>query len=554
MGWPGFLDRRGFVVVLVVLWALSYLPHLGTRDLRLEEGRRATPAREMLASGDFVRPTLYGETYLNKPPLYFWLVAAAGWLLGEVTPLAVRLPSALAALGCALLALRFAPGRLDRRTRRIAALFALASATLLDKGTLGEIDAVLSLVVAIALKCWWDGNRPDRQTASSWVAAGFWLGAAGLLKGPAGPLLFYLTIGPFLVWRGQWRRLFTPGHAAGLVLAALPSAVWVAVLLHRDIVSGPDLAGLWAHQLGAHHATIEPNPLGHFVEFPVQVFGMLFPASLLLPLAIRRSWAGRPGWPDDLACLCACGIAVPCLVLFLYPAARPRHLMPVFFPAAVLAAVVLTDLSHAAGRRARSLHCVGLLLSLVPAVVGAVGVLLAARVNPDGRPIAVAGLVVGVLWSGQSLWMSTRTTPAVGALSAGITLAGTVLAVWFMFNLIVVPWRAPLAPTRIALRSVEGKLADAEPTYTTRTFTSQEGAYFNLQFHLARDVRALPDLMALRDFAPCVVVLTPTEREHLESAGWRVEEVGRLMAPTGPPEVHVVRVGRSTGPGRPDTD
>src|SRR3954469_11794390 len=104
-----FLDRRWFAIVLIGMWAIAYLPNLGTRDLRLEEGRRATVAREMLASGDFVRPTLYGDTYLNKPPLYPWLIAACGSILGHVTPLAARVPSALAALGCALIALRFAP-------------------------------------------------------------------------------------------------------------------------------------------------------------------------------------------------------------------------------------------------------------------------------------------------------------------------------------------------------------------------------------------------------------------------------------------------------------
>ena len=65
MTWPALLERRSFVWILVAVWALAYLPHLGTRLMRLEEGRRATPAREMLQTGDFVHPTLYGKTYLN---------------------------------------------------------------------------------------------------------------------------------------------------------------------------------------------------------------------------------------------------------------------------------------------------------------------------------------------------------------------------------------------------------------------------------------------------------------------------------------------------------
>src|SRR5262249_32807760 len=73
---------RAWVVVIVVLWAAAYLPALSARDLRGEEGRRAIPAREMLQSGDFILPTLFGDPYLNKPPLHFWIIGAVGAMRG----------------------------------------------------------------------------------------------------------------------------------------------------------------------------------------------------------------------------------------------------------------------------------------------------------------------------------------------------------------------------------------------------------------------------------------------------------------------------------------
>src|SRR5689334_562644 len=78
-GWAGILQWRHFPwVVIPMVWALAYLPQLNARDLRHEEGRRAIPASEMLRSHDFIMPTIYGEPYLNKPPLYFWIAAALG--------------------------------------------------------------------------------------------------------------------------------------------------------------------------------------------------------------------------------------------------------------------------------------------------------------------------------------------------------------------------------------------------------------------------------------------------------------------------------------------
>src|SRR5262245_12226171 len=262
MTWPALFDRRWFALVIVAAWALAYLPHLGTRDLRLEEGRRATPAREMLDSGDFIRPTIYGDTYVNKPPLYFWLVAACGAALGDVTPLATRIPSVVAALGCALVALRFARDVLDRRTRSLAALFVLSAAALLDKGTLGEIDVPLALVVALALKIWWDGDRPAGQTVQSWVAAGCLLGIAGLLKGPEGPAIFYLTVVPYMFWQRRSARLLTAGHGLCLVVSLLPAVAWVAALTMCESITSTELLGVWMHQLGAGSgpgAVIDPD-------------------------------------------------------------------------------------------------------------------------------------------------------------------------------------------------------------------------------------------------------------------------------------------------------
>jgi 4-amino-4-deoxy-L-arabinose transferase-like glycosyltransferase len=550
MSWSALLDRRGFVFVLVAAWALAYLPHLGTRTLRLEEGRRATPAREMLASGDFIRPTLYGDTYLNKPPLFYWLVAATGSVLGGVSPPAVRFPSVLAALGCALVALRFAPDRLDRRTRALAASFVLASATLLDKGTLGEIDACLCLVVAAALKCWWDGNRPDRQTARSWVAVGVLLGVAGILKGPAGAALFYLTVGPFLVWQGRWRRLLTVGHFGCVTLAVLPGAAWVAVLFDRGVVSAPDLLRQWGNQLGAAGILADTGDrttafVTHYGEFPLHLLGMLFPAVLWLPFGLRRRWAEPHGVPEDLRRFLVCGVVVPCVAFYFYAESRPRHLMPAYFPAAILAATTVAARARGATRSAIPLNSFGLLLALIPVVAGAMGVTLAAWAYPDGLPAAVVCLAVGVLWSMAAVRITLQTPPEDGQLTSAATLIGAVLSVWFVVNAVVVPWRAPHSPTRVALRAVEGSLAPGEPLYTTRTFPSTGEGYYNLQFHLAADVRSA-DVSALTRAAPCAAVVTPTERDLLELSGLRVEELGRPAVRGGPPKVHLIRLSRPT--------
>src|SRR5678815_1255789 len=72
------LNRLG--LACLVLFLVTYLSHLGTLplDTRTDEARRALVSLEMMLSGDYITPTLNGEVYLNKPPLYNWIMI--GWL------------------------------------------------------------------------------------------------------------------------------------------------------------------------------------------------------------------------------------------------------------------------------------------------------------------------------------------------------------------------------------------------------------------------------------------------------------------------------------------
>src|SRR5262245_1432802 len=63
------------LLVLVVVPAVLLYPCLAFRLLEPDEGRYAEIAREMVERGEWVVPVLQGEPYLDKPPLFYWLVA-----------------------------------------------------------------------------------------------------------------------------------------------------------------------------------------------------------------------------------------------------------------------------------------------------------------------------------------------------------------------------------------------------------------------------------------------------------------------------------------------
>lgn len=71
--------------MLCIAAALVLLAGLGLRDpWPADEPRFAAIARDMLASGDWIVPRIGGDVYADKPPLFFWLLAASLHLTGSV--------------------------------------------------------------------------------------------------------------------------------------------------------------------------------------------------------------------------------------------------------------------------------------------------------------------------------------------------------------------------------------------------------------------------------------------------------------------------------------
>src|SRR5579859_4468897 len=92
------LSRTRRQLIIAVVAALIYFVALGTPALwEPDEGRYAEIAREMVISGDYVTPRDDWVRYLEKPPLVYWMTAAAIRLLGR-NETAARLPIAIASI------------------------------------------------------------------------------------------------------------------------------------------------------------------------------------------------------------------------------------------------------------------------------------------------------------------------------------------------------------------------------------------------------------------------------------------------------------------------
>jgi len=212
-------------VAVFLLAALPLAAFLWTGSLvDSDDAIYAAVARTMARSGEWLDLRWQGAVLHEKPPLFFWLVAGSGSLLG-FSDLAVRLPAALSAAGCLVLVWSIA-GRLgmDAAARRLAVVLALASGCFYFTGRRVLTDPTLLFFGLLSLDAWLAARERPRRLLL-WGAA---LGAAVLTKWlAAAPFLALALLEGVLPARPAGRSpLRSPWLLAGLLAFGAVAAPW----------------------------------------------------------------------------------------------------------------------------------------------------------------------------------------------------------------------------------------------------------------------------------------------------------------------------------------
>ena len=124
---------------------------IGMRDpWPADEPRFASLARDMALGGEWLFPRVGGDLYQDKPPFYFWLLAAAYEVIGSVR-WSFLVPSLLAAAGVLLLVYDMGRRIAGRQAGLLAALTLACTVQFLTTMRSAQIDATLCLLTTLSL-------------------------------------------------------------------------------------------------------------------------------------------------------------------------------------------------------------------------------------------------------------------------------------------------------------------------------------------------------------------------------------------------------------------
>jgi 4-amino-4-deoxy-L-arabinose transferase-like glycosyltransferase len=328
-------SRLRAVAVVILVWAVIYLPALGSIAIKGEEGRRILPAIRMLETGNYIVPQVGSNPYYRKPPLVNWLVAASFKLFGVRNEWTVRLPSALSVLAVAIAFVTVARASLGARGSFIAAMIWLTNIGIIEKGRLIEIEALYVSLCGLAIILWLSFFLQKESPWLMWLPASVFLGLGLLAKGPTHLLFFYgIVIAVLACWK-DWRLLVHPAHFVGLAVMIGIAAAWAIPFLHAT--TSQVAVDKWSGQYTGRLKGIDFKFLDWIQNVPRSLIYFL-PWLLLFPF-VRFSKLQEQS-EQRLARALSWGIALPFLAVNLVPGGLSRYSMPAIVPASWLLGMI----------------------------------------------------------------------------------------------------------------------------------------------------------------------------------------------------------------------
>ncbi len=278
----------------VLLCIPAFLLHLGTMAFIGDEGIRTLVALEMKLSGHYLVPTLNGEAYYNKPPLYNWFILIISNLFGHFGEWPTRLTTIIFLGLFGWTVYIFCRKHFDKLTSASLAFMFLTSGRILFwDSMLGLIDICFSWIIFLNFMVLYHLGQSGKWF-KMFLISWFLFSIGFLLKGLPAAVFQFLSVITALIFHGAFRKkMFSLDHFLGAALGIIPLLIYY-VLYAAKVPLDKVFSILWDQSLqrtAAHHEL--SKTIIHVFTFPVEQFYHFLPWTLLIATFFHprfRTW------------------------------------------------------------------------------------------------------------------------------------------------------------------------------------------------------------------------------------------------------------------------
>ncbi len=284
--YPLILYATGGILLIIAL-----LINLGRINIfmAVDEATRGLVALEMMISGNYVTPTIYGDFYYNKPPLFPWILVVFFKLFG-MSEMVLRLPTVLSLIGFGFTIYYFVSLEMGKQAGIITAfLFVTLGRLLFWESLLGYIDTTFSWVIYTMLMVVIYHFR-RKQYLKLFLLSYLLMTVGYMLKGLPAIVFQGITLLVVFISEKEWRRLFSWQHVAGAgVFVVLAGGYYLMYHQYNSLQNV--FATLWSESTNRTVATQGVSlTLQHLYKFPVEMLYHYLPWTLLLVFTLVRGF------------------------------------------------------------------------------------------------------------------------------------------------------------------------------------------------------------------------------------------------------------------------
>ncbi len=319
-------EVRFFYIVLVVSIPV-FLLNLGEVPFLEDEGIRALVALEMDLSDHYVAPTLNGEPYYKKPPLWNWILLASFKLFGQQNEFAARFPMVICLYGFCLSIFLVVKRHVGKHEAILTTIMFLTCGRILFwDSLLAFIDIAFSWVIFLMLS-WIYKYLHREQYLWCFVGAYLFAAIAFLLKAlPALVFLGFSLLAIFLYHR-KGRKLISSQHVAGMATLILVLGIYLWFYTRHQ--NPESLMAVFLDE-STQRTFVEYGffqTLIQIISFPFEMIYHFLPWSLIVVLVFRKNvrttLLGQPFIAFSLLIF-----AANIWVYWTAPEVYPRYLFP----------------------------------------------------------------------------------------------------------------------------------------------------------------------------------------------------------------------------------
>lgn len=321
-------SRITIYIICIVLLFPALLIHLGLMPFIGDESIRAMVALEMILSDDYITPTLGGIYYLNKPPVYNWILAAFFHLAGNFSEFTARIPTVLALLAYTLTIYWFIKKHFSHKMAFVVALsFVTCGRMLIYDSMLALIDTTYSwLTYTMFMLVYFFYTK--RKYSLLFIAAYTISAITFLMKGLPSIVFLIATLVAFLFTERNLRILFSYKHLIGIVVFFAITGGFYAIYTSQNTGMLHDALMTILSESTKKSAvgTGTSETILHLFTFPFEMTYHFIPWSLLIIYFIHKR-IFKDILEHDFIRYCAVVFLANIAVYWLSPVTYPRYLL-----------------------------------------------------------------------------------------------------------------------------------------------------------------------------------------------------------------------------------